>query len=117
MGRTVPTMTQIIQREEESWAPFRRALRAQDRPAFDRLFAAARRYAAAASYVARPVPFDALLLSMLLEAMLSIEHLEREVDRLRARLPGPADPPDASPPAEASRGPGLLQLPLPSADS
>ena len=87
MGRTVPTMTQIVQSEEESWAAFRRALRAQDRPAFDRLFAAARHHAAAASYAARPVPFDAILLSMLLEAMRSIERLENDVSQLRGRLP------------------------------
>lgn len=88
MGRTVPTMTQTIQIEEDQWAPFRRALRAQDRPAFDRLFAAARHHAAATSYVARPVPFDAILLAMLLEAMKAIETLEAEVGRLRAHLPG-----------------------------
>ena len=46
MGRTVPTMTLMVQSDEENWAPFRRALRAQDRVAFDRLFAAARHYAA-----------------------------------------------------------------------
>lgn len=84
MGRTVPTMTQMVQSEEESWAPFRRALRAQDRAAFDRLFSAARHYAAVASYTARPVPFEAILLSMLLEAMKAIQHLEEEVATLRA---------------------------------
>lgn len=85
MGRTVPTMTQVIQSEEEHWAPFRRALRVQDRPAFDRLFAAARHYSAIASYVSRPVPFDAILLSMLLEAMKAIQRLEDEVAAFRAR--------------------------------
>lgn len=93
MGRTVPTMTQVVQSEEDNWAPFRRALRAQDRPAFDRLFAAARHYAAVASYAARPVPFEAILLSMLLEAMKAIQHLEAEVAALHA------DPPHAHPPA------------------
>jgi hypothetical protein len=92
MGRTVPTMTQMVQTEEENWAPFRRALRAQDRPAFDRLFAAARHYAAVASYAARPVPFEAILLSMLLEAMKAIQHLEIEIAALRAD-------PHAHPPA------------------
>ncbi len=87
MGRTVLTMTQIVQREEENWAPFRRALRAQDRPALDRLFAAARHHAAAASYVARPVPFDAILLAMLLEAMKAIERLEAEIERRREQAP------------------------------
>ena len=87
MGRTVPTMTQMVQSEEENWAPFRRALRAQDRVAFDRLFAAARHYAAVASYAARPVPFEAILLSMLLEAMKAIQQLEAEVAVVRADPP------------------------------
>ena len=87
MGRTVPTMTQMVQSEEESWAPFRRALRAQDRVAFDRLFAAARHYAAVASYAARPVPFEAILLSMLLEAMKAIQQLESDVAAVRDDLP------------------------------
>jgi hypothetical protein len=98
MGRTVPTMTQVIQGEEESWAPFRRALRSQDRPALDRLFAAARHHAAATSYVARPVPFDAILLAMLLEMMKAIEALEAEVAQLREGVPRGA--PQLSPPAE-----------------
>ena len=87
MGRTVPTMTQMVHSEEESWAPFRRALRAQDRVAFDRLFAAARHYAAVASYAARPVPFEAILLSMLLEAMKAIQQLESDVAAVRDDLP------------------------------
>ncbi|HVI86371.1 MAG TPA: hypothetical protein VNA86_13720 [bacterium] len=87
MGRTVPTMTQMVQSEEENWAPFRRALRAQDRVAFDRLFAAARHYAAVASYTARPVPFEAILLSMLLEAMKAIQQLEADVAAVRDDLP------------------------------
>lgn len=98
MGRTVPTMTQVIQGEEESWAPLRRALRAQDRPALDRLFAAARHHAAATSYVARPVPFDAILLAMLLEMMKTIETLEAEVAKLRGVLPH-----DSSHPTEVTR--------------
>ena len=92
MGRTVPTMTQMVQSEEETWAPFRRALRAQDRTAFDRLFAAARHYAAVASYAARAVPFEAILLSMLLEAMKAIQHLETEVAAFRAILPARRPP-------------------------
>jgi hypothetical protein len=92
MGRTVPTMTQMVQSEEESWAPFRRALRAQDRGAFDRLFAAARYYAAVASYASRPVPFEAILLSMLLEAMKAIQRLEAEVVSFRAGPPASRPP-------------------------
>ncbi|HEX9246151.1 MAG TPA: hypothetical protein VGA35_08305 [bacterium] len=100
MGRTVPTMTQLVQSEEDLWAPFRRALRAEDRVAFDRLFAAARHYAAVASYAARPVPFEAILLSMLLEAMKAIQHLETEITALRAEpSAGRVDPLHGKPPA------------------
>ncbi|MDR7520909.1 MAG: hypothetical protein QN168_00450 [Armatimonadota bacterium] len=79
MGRTVPTMTQIVAQEEANFAPFRRALRKEDRTIFDRLFAAARHHTAPAAYLSRPVPFEVILVAMLLE-------MAKQVDALRARV-------------------------------
>jgi hypothetical protein len=81
MGRTVPTMTQIVAQEEANFAPFRRALRREDRVVLDRLFAAARHHTAPAAYLARPVPFEVILLAMLLE-------VAKQVEALRARIDG-----------------------------
>ncbi len=79
MGRTLPTATQIFLQEEQAFAHFRRALRRSDQLALDDLFASARQHLAAVAYAAHALPFEAILLAMLLE-----EH--KEVMRLRERL-------------------------------
>lgn len=79
MGRTLPTASMLVQQEEQSFARFRRALRRSDQVALDDLFASAHQHLAAAQYAAHALPFEVLLLSMLLE-----EH--KEVMRLRQKL-------------------------------
>ncbi len=76
MGRTLPTITQTFLQEQESFARFRRALRRSDQLALDDLFASARQHLAAAGYAAHALPFETLLLCMMLE-----EH--KETMRLR----------------------------------
>lgn len=83
MGRTLPTFNTFLQEEERTWAPFRRALRAEHREAFDRLFTRARTHAAESTAAARPVPFDAAVMGMLLGQELEIERLRDELARLR----------------------------------
>jgi hypothetical protein len=80
MGRTVPTMTQIVAQEQANFAPFRRALRKEDREILDRLFAAARHHTAPAAYLSRAVPFDVILLAMLLEMAKTVEVLRAQID-------------------------------------
>ncbi len=75
MGRTVPSITQTFLQEQESFTRFRRALRRSDQLALDDLFASARKHLPAAAYAAHALPFETLLLAMLLE-----EH--KEVMRL-----------------------------------
>jgi hypothetical protein len=79
MGRTLPSITQAFLQEQESFSRFRRALRRSDQRALDDLFVAARQHLAAAAYAANALPFETLLLAMLLE-----EH--KEVARLRSLL-------------------------------
>ncbi len=93
MGRTLPTFNMALEQERAQWAPFRRALRREDRESFDRLFALAKRHMAEAALVARPVPFDALVMTILLEQ-------QKELDRLRDRLARAPDEPE-TPPARA----------------
>lgn len=80
MGRTVPTMTQIVAQEEANFAPFRRALRREDREILDRLFSAARHHTAPAAYLSRSVPFEVILLAMLLEMAKQVEALRAQVE-------------------------------------
>jgi hypothetical protein len=76
MGRTLPTFNSYLEHEIEQWRPFRRALRRDDQAVFDRLFVFARRHMAEAASVARPVPFDSLLMAVLLEQQKEIERLK-----------------------------------------
>jgi hypothetical protein len=79
MGRTVPAITQAFLQEQDAFVRFRRALRRSDQLVLDDLFAAAHQHLAAAAYASHALPFEVLLLAMLLE-----EH--KEVMRLRQRL-------------------------------
>jgi hypothetical protein len=82
MGRTLPTASMLIQQEEQSFARFRRALRRSDQVALDDLFAAARQHLAAAQYAAHALPFEVLLLAMLLEEHKEVMRLRQQLDEL-----------------------------------
>lgn len=79
MGRTLPSITQAFLQEQQSLSKFRRALRLEDQRALDDLLAASRHHLAAAAYASHLLPFEVMLLAMLVE-----EH--KEVMRLRGRL-------------------------------
>ena len=88
MGRTLPSATQIILNEQESFGRFRRALRRSDQLALDDLFASARQHLSAAAYAAHALPMEIFLLSMLLEQHKEVLRLRRELDELRGALHG-----------------------------
>jgi len=86
MGRTVLSFTQELYREEESWRGFRRALRREDRELFDELFAAARYHTAACTCSGRAVPFEAILMSILLEERRAARELSARLAELAERV-------------------------------
>jgi hypothetical protein len=79
MGRTVPTFTMVIQQEMESWSKFRRGLRKEDQEALDDLFRAARLQLAGSAYAARPIPFESIVMSMLMTQQRMIRDLQRQI--------------------------------------
>jgi hypothetical protein len=79
MGRTLPSITQAFLQEQQSLAKFRRALRLEDQRALDDILAASRQHLAAAAYASHLLPFEIMLLAMLVE-----EH--KEVMRLRSHI-------------------------------
>lgn len=79
MGRTLPTANQIILNEQAAFANFRRTLRREDQRHFDTLFAHARQHTAAISQANHALPFETILLAMLLEQA-------KEVARLKSLL-------------------------------
>ena len=88
MGRTVPTFTNIIDEEVASWGKFRRALRAEDQEAFDDLFRAARIHLAENFYAMRTVPFESIVMSMVLEQQKRLRRLEEQLRRSEEQAGG-----------------------------
>src|SRR3990172_284942 len=96
MGRTVLPFTQELYREEESWKSYRRALRREDRAMFDELFAAARYHTAACTCSGRAVPFEAILMSILLEERRAVRELSAPPPPGGGGGPLPPPPPQSS---------------------
>ena len=79
MGRTLPSFMQVILNEQAALSKFRRALRREDQEAFDELFLHARYHVAAAAYASHALPFEVMLLAMLLEEHKVVRRLEQQL--------------------------------------
>jgi hypothetical protein len=88
MGRTLPSITNAFLAEQESLSRFRRALRREDQLALDDLLAAARHHLAAAAYASHLLPFETLLLAMLVEEHKQVLDLQRRLEALAADTRG-----------------------------
>ncbi len=84
MGRTLPSITQAFLQEQASLARFRRALRREDQRALDDLLASARHHLAASAYASHLLPFEVMLLAMLVEEHKHVLRLQSEMDSLRS---------------------------------
>ena len=109
MGRTLPSITQAFLQEQSSLAKFRRALRREDQRALDELLAVSRRHLAAAAYASHLLPFETMLLAMLVEQHKEVMQLRNQLAQLKSaearrstgepQEPGPARLPDHREPA------------------
>lgn len=95
MGRTIPTVNQVLEENREQWRRFYRALRREDRELLDRLFDGAKYFTAACVYQINAAPSESIFLAMLLSLQKQIQELEA-----RLRVCGAGDEP---PPGLAAR--------------
>jgi hypothetical protein len=79
MGRTTPTITDLLHKELAALGRFRRALMRENQLALDEILVHVHHHMMAASYADHLLPFESFLLAMLLE-----EH--KEILRLRGRV-------------------------------
>lgn len=86
MGRTLPSITQAFLNEQQSLSRYRRALRLEDQRALDDLLGSSRRHLAAAAYASHLLPFEIMLLSMLVEEHKQVLQLRQELQVLNARV-------------------------------
>ena len=86
MGKTLPTINQIVQRAEVILARFSRASHPQERSAMETLFTSARKHIAAISEANHLLPFEAAQQAMLLEQQKEITMLQTKLSILEDHL-------------------------------
>ncbi len=79
MGKTVESYRIALDREVQRWSGFARALRKDDREAFEQLIDICRNYASAGSNATRPVLFEPMVLSILLDQQKTLNILKKDL--------------------------------------
>jgi len=89
MGKTVESYRLALDMEIQRWNGFAKALRNDDREAFEKLMDACRNYASAGSNATRPVMFEPMVMSILLYQQKRLNRLEKELNAVKQRLGQP----------------------------
>jgi hypothetical protein len=82
LGKTVPSYRVALEHEIQRWGGFVRALGQEDRAVFEELMDICRKYASAASCATRPVLFEAMAMTILLDQQKKINQLKNKYKRL-----------------------------------
>ena len=85
MGKTVESYRIALDIEIQSWKGFERALRTDDREAYERMLDACRNHASAGSNATRPEMFEPMVMSILLEQQKRLIRLEKEHDAIKSK--------------------------------
>lgn len=89
MGKTVESYRIALDIEIQNWSGFAKALRNDDREAFEQILDACRNYASAGSNATRPVLFEAMAMSILVFQQKKLTKLENELNALKQRSSQP----------------------------
>jgi hypothetical protein len=89
MGKTVPSYRMALENEIQRWSSFGKALRVEEREAFEKLMDACRSNAAASSNATNPVIFEPMAMSILLHLQMTVSKLEKELNVLKQQQPKP----------------------------
>lgn len=79
MGKTVESYRMALEDKIRRWKGFEKALRTEDREAFEELMDACRNYASAGSNATQPILFEPMILSILLSQQKKITQLEKKL--------------------------------------
>jgi hypothetical protein len=85
MGKTLPPFSSLIEQERRRWMPFKKALPKADQALFDRLFDCAKLHIQAGVMVARPWPFETIVMAIFLEQQKQLEQAQRLLEELQSR--------------------------------
>jgi hypothetical protein len=84
MGKTIESYRMALEDEIHRWNGFAKALRREDREAFETLMDASRGYASAGSNAVQPILFEPMIISMLLSQQIQLQRLQKELDALKS---------------------------------
>jgi hypothetical protein len=90
VGKTVESYRMAVEDEIRRWSGFAKALRKEEREAFDAVMDACRSYASAASNATKPILFEPMVMSILVSQQISLQRLKKEVEDLKAKQSGAA---------------------------
>jgi len=79
VGKTVESYRLALDTEIQTWNGFMKALRTDDRDAFEQMTDACRNHASAGSNATRPEVFEPMVMSILLEQQKRLMRLEKEL--------------------------------------
>jgi hypothetical protein len=80
MGKTVESYRMALEDEINRWSGFSKALRIEDKQAFDALMDACRNFASAGSNSTQPVLFEPMVMSILLSLQKKLTRVEKELN-------------------------------------
>jgi hypothetical protein len=83
VGKTVESYRMALEDEIRRWNGFAKALRTEDREAFETLMDACRSFASAGSNATQPILFEPMVISILLSQQRKLQTLERKVDAIK----------------------------------
>jgi hypothetical protein len=80
MGKTVESYRMALESEISRWNGFAKALRIEEREAFETLMDACRNYASAGSNATQPILFEPMVISIMLHQQMSLQKLQKELN-------------------------------------
>lgn len=80
MGKTVESYRMALEDEINRWSGFAKALRTEDKQAFDALMDACRNFASAGSNSTQPVLFEPMVMSILLSLQKKLSRVEKQLN-------------------------------------
>jgi hypothetical protein len=90
MGKTVESYRMALEDEVCRWSGFAKALRSEDKEAFEELMDACRSFASAGSNATQPILFEPMVMSILVSQQKKLHRLEKALDAVKQQ---PTQPP------------------------
>jgi hypothetical protein len=83
MGKTVESYRMALEDEISRWKGFEKALRVEDKEAFEALMDACRNFASAGSNATQPILFEPMVMSILTSQQKQIRRVEKALDAVK----------------------------------